>query len=556
MARRRTRKREGTNWTFVEQTPGVVFQPATYRRMQKGIDLMVGAIRPTLGPRPRIVAIERHTRGKAPELLDSGGVIARRVIELPDRDEDMGAMLLRSVLWRVQDQVGDGTATAAVLLQSVFSQGVHYIVSGGDAMRLRPYLERGLQVILRTLDSMVIEFEGKEKLAGVAAAVCYDLDMAKMLGEIFDIIGEYGWLDIRSGRGRGLEREYVEGSYWPGGLFSRQMINDPANLRAQLEDAAILISDLEIEEAAQLVPVFETAVEAGIRSLLIVARKLSESAMALLLANRSADNFQVAAAKAPYLRSDEQVPALEDLAVLTGGRFLMAAAGHKLSEAELQDLGRARTVWADADHFGVVGGRGDPRKLREHIAGLRAVFGRAGKPEVRKRLRQRIGKLVGGSATLWVGGATEAEIEARKELAQRTADALRGAVQEGVLPGGGVSLLACRTPLREMLEQSTDPDARAAYRILIRSLEEPTRTIIANAGYDPSDVMAEIRQAGPGYGFDVHAERVVDLAQAGVFDVATVLKAAVRSAVIGAALGLTVDVLIHRKRVPRVPVPK
>jgi len=538
-----------------KQTPGVVFQPRTYEALRRGVAWMVEAVRPTLGPRPRIVAIERYTSG-GPELLDSGGIIARRILELPDRDEDMGAMMVRSMLWRLHDRVGDGTATAAVLFQSVFDQGVRYITSGGNAMRLRPHLERGLRVILHKLNDMTIPLEGKEALADVARSVCYEPALAEMMGEIFDIIGEYGWLDIRAGRGRGLEREYVEGVYWDGGLLSRRMINDPRQLRAQMEDVAILISDFEIEEPEELVSVLEAVVGGGVGSLLIIAKKLSERAMGLLLANRDAESFQVVAVKAPGLRSDVQVPALEDIAILTGGRALLQVAGHRLREVKFEDLGRARRAWAGREHFGVVGGGGDPRRLRERIAELRAAFERAEDSQLRARLQQRIGKLMGGSATLWVGGATEAEIETRKELARRAADALRGAVREGVLPGGGVSLLACRPALQQLFDESADEEAHAACRILLRALEEPTRTIIANAGYDPYEVMAEIRQADPGWGFDVRAGEVVDMAQAGVLDVATVQKAAVRSAVVGAALALTVDVLVHRSTIPRVPVPK
>ncbi len=371
-----------------------------------------------------------------------------------------------------------------------------------------------------------------------------------MLGEIVDIIGEYGWLDIRSGRGRGLEREYVEGIYWEGGVLSRQMIAGHAKLRTQMEDVAILISDLDIEEPRQLIPVIDMALRAGIRSLLIVARRLSDGAIGLLLANQDPAKFQCVAVKTPGLRADEQAAAMEDLAVLTGGRPVLKAAGDGLSGIQVGDLGRARRVWADHSYFGLVGGQGDPRKLRDYIATVRASFQQAADPDLRKRLHQRLGKLMGGSATLWVGGATETEIAVRKELAERTAYALRGAVLEGVLPGGGVALLACHARLQQMLDQSTDPDERAAYRILIHAMEVPIRTLVTNAGYDVGEIMAEIEWAGSShrYGFDVESGQVVDMAQAGIFDPATVPKSAVRCAIAGAALALTTEVLVHRKR--------
>jgi len=544
---------EVINSMVKQRTQRVVFQPAAYRGLQRGINQMVEAIRPTLGPRPRIVAIDRIQKGKMPELLDDGGTIARRIIELPNRDEDTGAMLIRHLLWRLHEQVGDGTATAAVLFQSVYNQGVRYIVAGGNAMRLRHYLEKGARVILNELAGMTIHLQGQEPLAQIAESICYDPPLAQMLGEIFDIIGEYGRLEIRSGRGRELEREYVEGMYWERGLVSREMITDRTKFRTEMENAAILISDLDIEDPRQLLPVIAVAIEAELCALLIVAGKLSDSAIALLLTNKNPEQFQAIAVKTPGENVDEQAAALKDLAILTGGRPFLKATGDTLSRVKLQDLGRARRVWADSRNFGIVGGKGNPRLLRQHIAHLRAAFGRAEKPPVRRQLRQRIGKLMGGSATLWVGGATELEITARKELAERTAEALRGAVREGVLPGGGMSLLACRPALQQMLAQSTERDERAAYGMLIKAMEEPIRTIIANAGYDASEIMAEIKLTGPGHGFDVRSEQVVDMAQAGVFDVATVQKAAVHGAVAGAALALTIDVLIHHKRREVVP---
>jgi chaperonin GroEL len=531
------------------QTQRVVFQPAAYRGIQKGINQIADALRPTLGPLPRTVAIERSSRDKAPELLDDGGVIVRRILELPDRDEDVGAMFLRHVLWRLHEKVGDGTATAAVLFQSVYNQGVRYIVSGGNAMALRHYLEKSMGVVLDELTGMAVHLEGKEKLVRMAETLCHDLPLAKMLGEIFDIIGEYGQLEIRSGRSRELEREYVEGMYWKGGVLSRQMITNHTSLRTEMENAAILISNLEIEDPRQLIPVIEAARQAEIGSLLIIAGKLSDSAIALLLtASRDPAKFQAIAVKPPGMTAGDQAASLQDLAVLTGGRPLAKAAGYTLRGVKIQDLGRARRAWADRTYFGIIGGKGDPRALRKHIADLRAAFKRADDPDVRKKLQERIGKLMGGSATLRVGGATELEINVRKELAQRTSDALRGAITDGVVPGGGLSLLACRPSLQEMLDQSTDPDERAAYRILIKALEEPVRTILTNAGYDASDVMAEIKRADAGHGFDVRSGQIVDMAKAGIFDAASVQKAAVHSAVASAALALTIDVLVHHKK--------
>jgi chaperonin GroEL len=513
----------------------------------------VELIRPTLGPLPRIVAIDNVVPGKMPEILDDGGIIARRVLQLPNRDEDMGAMYVRHLLWRLHEKVGDGTATAAVVFQSIYDQGITYIAAGGNAQQLRRYLEKGMHVILDELSRMATPLQGKEQLAQVAESICYDPPLARMLGEIFDIVGEYGRVEIRSGRGRELEREYVEGMYWESGILSRRMFTDQAQLRTEMEDAAILISDLEIEDPRTLMPVMSRVLENKVRSLVILASKLSDLAIAFLVAanQKEPDKFQVIATKPPGATTDVRASAMEDLAILTGGRPFVRAAGYtSFDKVKFEDLGRARRVWVDRTYLGIVGGKGDPRALREHLARLHQSHRQADDRETRKKLRERIGKLMGGSATLWIGGLTEMEIKTRKELAERTTEALRGIIMEGVVPGGGVALLSCRPALQRSLDQSTDPDERAAYRILIRALEEPIRTILTNAGYDASEVMAEIKMAGPGYGFDVRSGKVVNAVQAGILDAAAVQKEAMHSAIGGAALALTVDVLVQRKAPP------
>jgi len=544
------------------QTNRVVFQPATYQGMQRGIDRLVNAIRPTLGPLSRVVAIDHLDRAlakvanKPPELLDSGGVIARRIIELGNRDEDMGAMLARAMICRLHEQVGDGTATAAVLFQSIYEQGVHYVTSGGNAMGLRHYLREALDNIVSELDRMTTHVEGKEMLTHIAESLCADIPLARMLGEIFDIIGEYGQLDIRTGRSQKLEREYIEGMYWDGGLFSREMVTDRTQLRTDFENPGILISDLEIEASREMLPIVEMATKNGIRSLVVVVRRLSEQAIAtFLLANTYPENFRVMAVKTPGLNAEDRSAALEDLAVLSGGIPLIDAAGHTFRRVKPEMLGRARRAWATPSSLGIVGGNGDARLLRRHISSLQARYQRDENPDSRRKVQQRIGKLMGGSASLWIGGATEVEITMRKELAQRVADTLRGAVMEGVLPGGGVSLLACQPALERKLAQSTSPDERAAYRILINALAVPTRTIINNAGYDDSEILARIRLAGEGCGFDVVSGRLVDITQAGIFDATTVQRKALQSAVATAALALTIDVLVHHRKPEQVQCP-
>jgi chaperonin GroEL len=516
--------------------------------MQKGINLIVDAVRPTLGPRPRGVAIDRMLSDKIPEILDDGGTIVRRIVQIADRDADVGAMLVRQMLWELHEDVGDGTATAAVLFQSIYNGGVRYLTAGGNAMMLRGHLESGLRVILNTLDDMAVPLEGKEELAEIAESICYDPPLAELLGEIFDIIGAYGRLEVRKGRGRGLQREYVEGMYWDEGVLSRNLLLSKDGTRTDMENTAILVSDFKVKDPRPLVPIVRWAVENEPSSLLIIAKELPKIALGLLTrVNEASDDFMAIAVKTPGVLKPSQVAALQDLAVLTGGGAFTETAGHTLNSVKPEDLGRARRSWATRSNFGIIGGRGDPRALRKHIWELREVFERVEEKGDRRELRQRIGKLMGGSATLRVGGVTEMEAEARKELAKRTGSAMRAAIRGGALPGGGVAFLGCRSSLREGLERSSGADERAAYHMLLDAVEMPIRTIVSNAGYDASEVLAQLKLAGPAFGFDVRTGEVVDVVEAGIRDVADVQKRAVESAVRTAALALTVDVLIHRK---------
>ncbi|MBA3942989.1 MAG: hypothetical protein H0X37_00335 [Herpetosiphonaceae bacterium] len=529
-------------------TRRVVFQPDAYQGIQKGINLMASIVRPTLGPSARTVAIERMSNKEAAELLDDGGTITRRIIQFGDRDADMGAMLVRHLLWRLQEQVGDGTATAATLFQAVYNQGLHYVVAGGNPMHLRRHLEHGAQLIVDQLDNLTLQVAGKAKLAQLAESICHEPALAGLLGEIFDIVGQHGHVDIRRGHGRELERHYVEGMFWESSLFSTHMFNDQLKLRADLQNAALLISDLEITDVHLLVPLLDMAMAAEIHTLVLLASELSERSIAFLLqASREPEKFQVVAVKTPGLGTLEQAEAMEDLVVLTGGRALLQAAGDSLSHVTVEDFGHARKIWADKSTFGVVAGKGNPRELRRHITSVRALLEHTEDEHVVTRLRQRVSKLMGGSATLLLAPSTEAENTVQEALARRTIAALRAALRNGVLLGSGRSLLACRSKLQQQLVASEDPDERAAYRILIKALEEPLRTIVGNAGYDPGTVMAEINDAAQGFGFDVRCGRVVDLAQAGIFDVAAAQKAAVYGAIAGAAHALTIDVLIHSK---------
>jgi len=525
----------------------VVFQPVVAQSMQQGIHKIVGAVRPTFGPISRGVVLRNMIQPDVPEYLDDGGLIARRIIQLGDRDEDVGAMLVRKAIWTVREATGDGSALTAVLFQAIYDQGLKHIAAGGNAARLRTCLNSALQVVLDELARITAPIRGRKKLAQFASGVCHDRELADVLGEVFDIIGEWGHLEVRKSNSQGLEREYVEGMYWETKPFSREMLTGPDQLRVELEDAAILISNLAINDPRQLVPFLDMVKQTGIRSCVLTLQKITDAAVGLLLMNNT-DGLRIVAVETPYGYTPKQQFMMEDLALLTGGRPIVEASGERLGSLRAEDLGRARKAWADRTYFGIIGGRADPHALRRHLAALRASFSAAKDVEARQELGQRIARLTSGSATLWVGARTEPELNRRKALAVRTAEVLRGALREGVVPGGGVSLLACRPALRRCRAASRDPDERAAFSILLEAVEEPARTIIANAGWSVDEIMASINRSASGYGLDVERGEIINMAQAGILDSAGTVRLAMINAVAGAALTLATDVMIHRDR--------
>lgn len=522
----------------------VVLLPSARQAFVRGVAQVVAAVRPTLGPLPRHVAVQRPHRSEIPEVLDDAGLIARRIAQLADRDEDMGAMFVRQALWRQREDVGDGAATAAVMFQAVLDAGVRHLAAGGNAMRLRHHLEAALPLVQAALTEQVVALDGRAKLRELAASICPDVTLAPLLAEIYDTIGRYGHLEVRLGLGPETEREYILGAFWDGGLLSQRLVTDPRRLRGEIDSAALLLTDFEITEPRALVPALNAAQRAGRGGLVVVARALSPEANALLRnASSKPESFKAMAVKVPGASAADQAAALDDLAMLTGGLPLLQITGASLERVEAVHLGRAGQVWAEPNHLGVLQGGGDAEALDEHVERLRTALD-AADGSAADQLRERIGRLTGKVARLLVGGLTAPEATLRREQAERAARVLRGALTDGVLPGGGAALLACRPAVERALQDATDADERAALRGLIVALTEPARALIANAGYDSNALIGHL---AAGQTFDVHAGKTVKTGRAGIWDSARVLVRAVHGAVSAAALALTVDVLVHHE---------
>ena len=529
--------------------PAVVLQPQTYKELKKGTNLIAEAIRPTLGPVPRLVALERVKRTEAPEFLDDGATIARRIIQIKPRGCDVGAMLIRHALWKMHLEVGDGTSTMAVMYQVLLNEGIRYVSQFGyNAMLLRAGLEKGLLPVLETLRQEATPLTGKEQIASIARGMCQeDVEMANLMGEIFDIVGPEGLIVVEKWNKRGLEREYIEGTYWHlSGWFSRLFVTDLSEKRTTFEDAAILISDLSIQDPGQLISALEKCVKAGVKKLVIIAKELSDRVVGLLVNNNRAKTIETLAVRTPKVAEMDRVAAIEDIALMTGGKAFYSAARDSFENFQVEDLGRARRAWATESLFGIFGGKGDPRQIRQHIVNVRGMLHVAEDEHEKKNLQQRLGRLTGGTAILRVGGVTDTETETRKAVAERAVTGLRHAIQGGVVPGGGTALFIAQAALTGLPAQRDEETI--AYKILARALEEPMRTIATNAGYLPDIIIEKVKSCPKGYGFDALKRQIVDMRQAGVLDSVRVLEKALEIAVSGAAMTLTTDIIVHHKK--------
>jgi len=524
--------------------PGVLLAPESFAALRHGIDQMAELVRPTLGPLPRCVAMTGTERNAPPEVLDHAALTLRRVVQLPDPYADMGAMLLRHAVWRMYEDVGDGGATTAVLMQAIVSHSASYLAAGGDAWALSRGLELGMAAALGSLREQGRPLRGTSEIAHAAESLCHDPDMAALLGEALGLMGPDGYVQLEDGYGRGLELQHLEGACWYEGYLSTAFVTDDARQEVALEEPAVLVSDLALTTAEQLAPVLQRVAACGRRSLLVIAREVSGGALRLLVTNHEMGMLRLLAVRAPASGS-HQADILRDLAVLTGACVVTEAAGDRAEDVELEDLGYARSVLANAGAFTILGGGGDPDRLRRRAASARAQMKMTEDPADREKVRERLSKLTGGVAIIKVGAATRPEADARKASAERAVQVLRRALAGGVAPGGGGAYLACR-PVVGAVPVSGEGE-RVGLRVLCAALAEPLRVIAENAGYEAAVVIAEAGAAPYDSGFDARSGRIVDMWAAGVVDPVLVLEKVLVTAVSAAMAVLTTSVLVHHR---------
>jgi chaperonin GroEL len=524
----------------------LLFHEAAREKIRRGVDTLAEAVKVTLGPRGRTVILERDFG--APQIVNSGVLVAKSV-ELEDRFENMGAQLLREVAAKTSEMAGDGTTTATVLAHSMIREGQRYLAAGMNPMDLKRGIERAIDAVVAELKRIARPCTTSQEIAHVAAiSANNDRSIGELMSKAIDKVGREGAVTIEDGSGLASELTAVEGLQFDRGFLSPYFINDAERQTAVLEDAAILLFDKRLSSLKELLPLLEEVVKAG-RPLLVIAEDIESDALATLVINTIRGTIKTCAVKAPGF-GDRRKAMLQDIAVLTGGTVISDELGLTLAKATLADLGRAKRVEIGKDETTIIGGAGATLAIHERVTSIRKERDAASSDYDREQLDARIAKLAGGVAVIKVGAATETELKERKIRVQDALHATRAAMEEGIVPGGGIALLRCRRVLRDLHGATLDEDS--GVRIVVRALEEPMRCIVANAGVEPSVVVNRVDEAAElAFGYNAASGEYGDLLQIGVIDPAKVTRLALQNAGSIAALILTTDCLIANAPKPR-----
>ncbi len=517
----------------------LIYREEARARIRRGIDTLADAVRVTLGPRGRTVILERDFG--PPQIVNSGVVVARS-IELEDRFENMGAQLLREVAARTSEMAGDGTTTATVLGHAMIEEGLKYLAAGMNPMDLRRGIEQAIEAVCAELKRLAQPCAESQEIAHVAAiSANNDRSIGELIARAMEKVGREGAISIEDGSGLTSELEVVEGLQFDRGWLSPYFINNAERQAAVLDDAYVLLCDRKLSTVAELVPLLEATAKAG-APLVVVAEEIEADALATLVVNTVRGVIKTCAVKAPGF-GDRRKAMLQDIAVLTGGTVISEELGLTLQKAQLEHLGRAKRVEIDKDSTTVIGGAGDAQAIRDRVAAIKKEREAATSDYDREKLDERIAKLSGGVALVKVGAATETELKERKLRVEDALHATRAAVEEGIVPGGGVALLRARKALKGL--KSPSLDQASGIKIVERALEEPLRRIVANAADEPSIVLDRVdRSRQRNWGYNAATREYGDLLAMGVIDPAKVTRLALTNAGSIAALVLTTDCMI------------
>jgi chaperonin GroEL len=528
------------------------FEEDARRRLKVGVDTLANAVKTTLGPKGRNVALDK--KWGAPTITHDGVTVAKE-IELEEPYENMGAQLLKEAATKTNDVAGDGTTTATVLAQAIVTEGLKNVAAGANPMLLKRGIEIAASHAAQSVRDNSIEVKGKDDIAHVASISAADSTIGDLIAEVMDKVGKDGVITVEESKGLAFETEYVDGMQFDRGYISPYFITDQETMEAVLNEPFILIHDKKISSAQDIVPVLEKLVQSGKRDLLILAEDVDGEALATLVLNKLRGTFNVLAVKAPGF-GDRRKAMLQDIAILTGGQVITEEMGRKLDSTTLQDLGRADKVSATKDDTTIVGGAGSEDAITGRINQIKAEIEASTSDYDREKLQERLAKLAGGVAVIGVGAATEVELKEKKHRVEDALSATRAAVEEGVVPGGGVALLNAITAIKDLKDD--DPDINTGIVIVRRALEEPMRQLARNAGQEGAIVIEEVRRRqsdGGRIGYNVLTDEYDDMVKSGIIDPAKVTRSAIENAASIAAMILTTEALITDIPEPEPPMP-
>ena len=535
----------------------LVFSEDARRGLKRGIDILAKAVVTTLGPKGRNVALDK--KFGAPTITHDGVTVAKE-IELEDPYENMGAQLLKEAATKTNDIAGDGTTTATLLAYTIITEGMKNVAAGANPMLIKRGILAGTKALVKAIDEQSIEVTTKEEIANVAAISAQDRPIGELIAEVMDEVGKDGVITVEESKGLEFETEYVEGMQFDRGYISPYFINNPEAMEAVIEEPYILIHDKKVSAANDLVPILEKLVQLGKRELVIIAEDVDGEALATLVLNKLRGMLNVLAIKAPGF-GDRRKRMLEDIAILTDGQVITEDMGRKLESVTVQDLGRADKIVSSKDDTTIIGGKGEEKAIMGRIEEIRVEIEHSTSDYDGEKLQERLAKLSGGVAIIRVGAATEVELREKKHRVEDALSATRAAVEEGIVPGGGVTLINA-IPVLEDVKMGY-ADEQTGVNILRKALEEPMRKISANAGLDGAVVLDTVRRKqkedkNDHIGYDVLKNDYVDMVTAGIIDPAKVTKGALENAASIAAMVLTTEALItdipeEEKAMPPMP---
>ncbi|GAB4461470.1 MAG: chaperonin GroEL [Armatimonadaceae bacterium] len=522
------------------------FDESARRSLERGVNILADAVKVTLGPKGRNVVLEK--KFGSPSIVNDGVTIAKE-IEVDDKFENMGAQLVREVASKTNDVAGDGTTTATVLAQAIVREGLRNVAAGSNPMLIKRGIDKAVDAIVEEIQKTATPVEGKAAIANVATISANDKTVGELVAEAMDKVGKDGVITVEESKGTATALDLVEGMQFDKGYISPYMVTDAERMEAVLEEPYILLYEKKISAVADLLPVLEKVVRGGQRPILIIAEDVDGEALATLVVNKIRGILNVVAVKAPGF-GDRRKAMMEDIAVLTEGKFITEDLGIKLENVDVSYLGRAKRVVITKEETTIVEGAGSESAIQGRIAQIKAQIEKSDSDYDREKLQERLAKLAGGVAVIQVGAATETELKEKKLRIEDALNATRAAVEEGIVPGGGVTLLKAGSILDSV---EFVGDEKIGANIIRRALEAPLRTIAENAGQEGSVVVNKVREGGLGY--NAQTNQYEDLLAAGVVDPAKVTRSALQNAASIAGLVLTTEALIAEKPEPAAPMP-